>query len=118
MQGSSAHESSMAVSDPTRIWFDGGIIDWHQSGATTHLNLGSLESEHAPTWPYDVDYVTGAGMLLRTRMIVDIGLIPEDWFLYFEETAYNVIAQRRGWRTMVDPRYASAPFQEVHREIA
>jgi len=42
--------------------------------------------------------------LLRSRMLSDVGLIPEDWFLYFEETAYNLRAQRRGWRTMVDPR--------------
>ena len=91
-------------SEPTRIWFDGGIIDWEQGGATSHLNMGDLESEHRLTGPYEVDYVTGAGMLLRSRMIDDVGLIPEDWFLYFEETTYNVLAQRSGWRTMVDTR--------------
>ena len=91
-------------SEPPRIWFDGGVIDWQRAGATSHRNMGAFESEHAPSGPYEVDYVTGAGMLLRSRMIADVGLIPEDWFLYFEETTYNVLAQRRGWRTMVDSR--------------
>jgi GT2 family glycosyltransferase len=91
-------------SEPSRVWFDGGIIDWDAAGATTHLHMGALESEQESFGPYDVDYVTGAGMLLRSRMLADVGLIPEDWFLYFEETAFNVHARRRGWRTMVDPR--------------
>lgn len=91
-------------SEPAKIWFDGGVIDWSAHGATTHLHIGALEADHPPGEPFDVDYVTGAGMLLRRRMLDAIGLIPHDWFLYFEETDYNITAQEAGWRTLVDPR--------------
>jgi len=89
---------------PSKIWFDGGTIDWTAAGATKHLRMGALESESPPIPAYDVDYVTGAGMLLSRRIIANIGLLPEEWFLYFEETDYNLRAQRAGWRTMVNPR--------------
>ena len=98
-------------SNPAKIWFDGGIIDWETSGSPSHLLMGALEADHAPGFPYDVDYVTGAGMLLRVAMMRHVGLIPEDWFLYFEETEYNLRVQEAGWRTMVDPRSRLHHFQ-------
>ena len=95
-------------SEPAWIWFDGGTIDWQAAGSTTHVHMGSLESDHPPVSAHDVDYVTGAGMMLRSKMVRSVGLLPDDWFLYFEETAYNVLAKRRGWRTMINPRFACA----------
>jgi GT2 family glycosyltransferase len=87
---------------PARIWFDGGLID-REIGATRHLNAGKIAAEVAPE-VIDVDYVTGASMLVRRSMIEDIGLLPEHYFLYYEETDWCVRAQRAGWRTMVDQR--------------
>jgi hypothetical protein len=73
--------------------------------------MGGLEVDYPARLPYDVDYVTGAGMLLRVAMIRQVGLIPEDWFLYFEETEYNLRARDAGWRIMVDPRSRLHHFQ-------
>jgi GT2 family glycosyltransferase len=83
-----------------RIWFDGGLID-RAIGATRHLNAGKLAADVEPE-VIDVDYVTGASMLVRRSMIEEVGLIPEQYFLYYEETDWCVRAQRAGWRTMVD----------------
>jgi hypothetical protein len=103
--------------EPAKIWFDGGIIDWEASGSPSHLHMGHMEA----VWPagraYDVDYVTGAGMLLRTKMVREIGLIPDEWFLYFEETEYNLRAQRAGWRTMVNPRSRLHHYKRSEGEL-
>jgi GT2 family glycosyltransferase len=85
---------------PPRIWFDGGIVD-AQTGATGHLHQGDSPDQHGPR-ALDVDYVTGASMLVRRSMIEDIGPLPEQYFLYYEETDWCRRAQRAGWRTMID----------------
>jgi hypothetical protein len=87
---------------PAKIWFDGGLVD-RAIGATRHLNAGKLADDTAPE-VLDVDYITGASLLVRRSMIEDIGLIPEKYFLYYEETDWCIRAQNAGWRTMVDQR--------------
>ncbi len=50
-----------------------------------------------------VDWVTGACMLVNTAMIVDLGGMDEDFFLYHEEVAFSREAQNHGWRVEYDP---------------
>lgn len=91
-------------SDPKRIWFDGGLILWDRGGATRHLGWGKTDGEMPAPGPFTVDYVTGAAMLVRSAVFADVGLLPEEYFLYFEETDFGVRAQRAGWSAMVDSR--------------
>jgi GT2 family glycosyltransferase len=86
-----------------RIASDGGTVDPARSGAVSHLNEGATPASVAPAIPYDVDYVTGCCLLLRSSAIEDAGLLPEEWFLYFEETDFCLRVQEAGWRTVVDP---------------
>lgn len=50
-----------------------------------------------------VDWVTGASMMLRTRMLEDVGLLDEGYFLYFEELDLCRRATRAGWTCRVAP---------------
>jgi GT2 family glycosyltransferase len=43
------------------------------------------------------DWVAGASMLIRTKVFMDIGLMDEGYFLYFEETDFCLQAKRSGW---------------------
>lgn len=90
-------------SDPVRIWFDGGIFDRSRTGATGHLNDGRIETEVPPGGPRDTEYVTGACLLIRTDAVRHVGLLPEDYFLYFEETDYCQRLAASGWRLLIDP---------------
>lgn len=89
-------------SRPTTIWYDGAVIDWSRGGATAHVRSG-VPLDDAPTRPAveDTAYATGACMLTRAEVFRDVGLLPTDWFLYFEETEFNLLAQRAGYRTVV-----------------
>lgn len=91
-------------SNPPTLWFDGADIDWTRAGATSHRNMGRKESEVPTQWPFATDYVTGAAMLVRRQVFEDVGLIPEDYFLYYEETDFNVRAKQAGWNLCVEPR--------------
>ncbi len=50
-----------------------------------------------------VDWVAGASMMLRRRMLDEIGLFDETFFLYFEETELCHRAAQAGWRTHYVP---------------
>ncbi|WP_418275957.1 glycosyltransferase [Isoptericola jiangsuensis] len=88
-------------SSPTTVQSDGGRLDWSRGGATTHVNGDSRLSE-LRGGRFEVDFVTGACVLLRRSMLEDVGLIPEEYFLYYEETEHALLAARRGWVSLVD----------------
>ncbi|MDF9718001.1 glycosyltransferase family 2 protein [Nocardioides sp. ChNu-153] len=84
-----------------RIWFDGATID-RTTGATSHVNNGKAPAAVGGRKVVDVDYVTGAAPLIRRATLDHVGLMPEHYFLYFEETDWCVRLQDAGWRTMVN----------------
>ncbi|MGC8640480.1 MAG: glycosyltransferase family 2 protein [Isosphaeraceae bacterium] len=53
--------------------------------------------------PGPVDWVTGACMLVNSRMIAELGGMDEDFFLYYEEVAFSRRAQDLLWRVEYDP---------------
>lgn len=52
-----------------------------------------------PERSMDVDWLAGASMLMRARMLREIGLFDETFFLYFEETDLCRRAANAGWKT-------------------
>jgi GT2 family glycosyltransferase len=89
---------------PPRISADGGRIDWLRGGATEHVSDGRPESDVPATEPFPVDYASGTSMLVRADVLRRVGLLPEHYFLYFEETAFSIQVARHGWRVLVNPR--------------
>jgi N-acetylglucosaminyl-diphospho-decaprenol L-rhamnosyltransferase len=57
-----------------------------------------------------VDWVTGACMLVNSAMIAAVDGMDEDFFLYYEEVAFSRAARRLGWRIEYD-----ASVTVVHR---
>lgn len=70
-----------------------------------HLGLGVLDRNFeryltrigTPKVPCQVDWVSGAFMLVRRTVIDDIGLMDEGYFLYYEETDFARRARVAGW---------------------
>ena len=70
-----------------------------------HLGVGLLDRLFArrltrlgiPEQPRQVDWVSGAFMLVRKAVVDEIGLMDEGYFLYFEETDFARRAQAAGW---------------------
>lgn len=46
------------------------------------------------------DYIGGACLIFKTQITKDIGLIPENYFLFFEETEWCYRAKKRGFRNV------------------
>ena len=50
-----------------------------------------------PQEPVQVDWVSGAFMLIRKEVLEQVGYMDETYFLYFEETDYTRRARLAGW---------------------
>jgi GT2 family glycosyltransferase len=80
----------------TRIWFAGGMIDW-RTGRQWHLGADELDKGQ---WdrPREVDYITACCLLAPAGLFQEIGGLDERYFIYFEETDWNLRARRRGYQ--------------------
>jgi len=73
------------------IQSDGGRIkSW---GACYSVNQGLTEAEAITPEPSSLDFISGANMVASRRFIETVGLMREDYFLYYEEVDW---AARRG----------------------
>jgi len=84
------------------IWFGGGFVSFGNQTSIGHM-YHEKNINVAPSTPFDVDYVTGASIFCRTSVFSRAGLIPEHYFLYFEETDWCMRAKRRGLKIQVNP---------------
>jgi N-acetylglucosaminyl-diphospho-decaprenol L-rhamnosyltransferase len=46
---------------------------------------------------HPTDWVAGASMIIRWKMIHELGMLDEAYFMYFEEVDYCLRAKRAGW---------------------
>lgn len=77
---------------PQRIQIDGGTINrW--TGVTGNINLGHEAASAPLPDAADVDFVTGANLVVSRRFYDSVGPMREDYFLYYEEADW---ALRRG----------------------
>lgn len=53
--------------------------------------------------PARVDWVSGASMMVRGKVFRDVGLLDEDFFLYYEETDFARRAHDAGWTSWYAP---------------
>ena len=53
--------------------------------------------------PHDVDWLTGACLLLRRGMLDEIGLLDEQFFFNYEDVDVCRRARNRGWRCVYTP---------------
>lgn len=87
---------------PNLIWCVGGTIELTHGGRTDHPGMGQVDTGQFDTIS-DVGYVSGCSLLASKEAIANIGLLPEEYFLYFEETDWNIAAQMKGYRTVLAP---------------
>lgn len=74
------------LKDQDAIWFAGGYFN-ETFCFTKHpfMNQSLRKSKIASR---TVDFITGACMMIRSDMIKSVGLLPEKYFLYFEDAFY------------------------------
>lgn len=85
-----------------RIFSDGEVINLDRACSTFHKNFNLLEKQVPASVDYDIDYVDGSSILLKAKAIESLGPLPEEYFLYFEETDWCFRARKNGWKLAVN----------------
>ncbi|MEC1526012.1 glycosyltransferase family 2 protein [Neobacillus niacini] len=83
------------------IWFAGGLINKF-TGKTHHIGIGEQDKGQFNV-NKEIDYVTGCSLAFRKELIDTIGYLKEDYFLYYEETDWNLKASKNGWKILYCP---------------
>jgi len=83
------------------LWFAGGKMDWANVIAN---HLGINEVDHGQfDFVSHTDFINGASMLLRTKMLDEIGVIDPKYYLYYEENDLCQRAKAAGWELWYVP---------------
>jgi len=87
--------------EPQTIWSAGCKISWKLSRG---IQIGTNETDKGQ---YDeikeVEYVSGSAFLIKTETIKRIGLMDEEYFLYFEESDWTLRANQEGFKSLYVP---------------
>jgi len=107
--------------EPRRLWFAGGF--WKYGKLL--LQVRGLNEEDTGKFDRasEVDFLTGCSLLIRATTVRDIGLLNEDYFLYWEDTDWSARALEHNWKVLYAPRSTvwhkvSASFNPVTDEQA
>ena len=88
--------------NPRLLWYAGANLD---SNAPWRMHHRGLQKED--TGQYDkveeTGFVTGCSLLARAKMLSEIGLLDESFFLYFEDSDLCVRAGSAGWKLVYCP---------------
>lgn len=77
----------------------GGVFNQWFCTSKHYANNKSVENKYDDEYvSKEIDYVIGASMLLSRRLIDSVGLISEDYFLYYEEIDYCIRAKRNNFK--------------------
>lgn len=80
------------------IWSAGGTINrWTAATGSLHETDGFIDE------PTSVDLVAGAALLVRAAVFEEVGLLDNDFFIYYEETEFCSRARAAGWEVMYVP---------------
>lgn len=64
----------------------------YKEGEPKDIELDQTECESV------IDYVIGASMLIKKEVFLNVGLLSEDYFLYYEELDYTFRLRRAGYK--------------------
>lgn len=83
------------------IWYAGGFIDWENvysiHRGVDEVDRGQYDKE------IEVDAANGACLLIRNKVIADIGYLRDKYFMYWEDIDYCVRAKKAGWKVVYTP---------------
>lgn len=78
------------------IWFAGGKIDWLRMRAV-HKNKPQATSYKLQA----TSYVSGCAMLIKKEVFKKIGLLDENFFLYYEDADFCWRARKEGFKSAI-----------------
>jgi GT2 family glycosyltransferase len=85
-----------------------GFFYLYPSYYRKHLDIGVTNYDDEIK---QVDFISGADMMIRASVLQETGLFDEDFFLYFEETELSYRIKKRGYRSVLLPEVKITHFE-------
>lgn len=83
-----------------RIWFAGGILN-STFCFTRHKLMDTIMPQKNLIREESVDFITGAVLFTKREVFEKIGLLPEDYFLYWEDVDFCYRATKGGYKCVI-----------------
>ncbi|MDD2487616.1 MAG: glycosyltransferase family 2 protein [Candidatus Gracilibacteria bacterium] len=85
-----------------KIYFAGGEVNKYTAFTKMvgkkEIDVGQFKEN------IEYDFITGCAMVIRKEVFERIGLLPEEYFLYFEETDFCMNAKNEGFKIIFTPK--------------
>jgi len=86
-------------SDPDRIVYIGGNINYY-TGKITHPYFNEIKNDLNIS---EIDYISGCSLLIKREVIEEVGLLNNQYFLYYEDTDWCLRAKNKGFKIIHAP---------------
>lgn len=83
-----------------KIWFAGGILN-RTLCLTMHKRMNQLFQPGKAPKTSSVDFITGAALLTKREVFKKVGLLPENYFLYWEDVDFCFKAAGKGYKCVL-----------------
>jgi GT2 family glycosyltransferase len=98
-------------SEPQRIWFAGGKINW-LCNKGEHIGLDEMD-EGQYDEQKEAGYLTGCSLLVKREVVEKVGVLADDYFLYYEDADYSLRIKNAGYKNLYVP--TSRIYHKVSR---
>ncbi len=84
------------------IWYAGGILDL-KNVLGTHRGVDEVDKGQFDD-AQETDYATGCCMMVKREVFEKVGMLNENYFLYYEDSDFSLRAKKRGYKILYQPR--------------
>lgn len=88
--------------EKNKIYFAGGFVNKY-TGVIATRGKGQNDTGKY-TDNIGCDFITGCAMIVKKEVFEKIGCLPDDYFLYFEETDFCAKAKQNGFKIIFSPK--------------
>lgn len=88
--------------DSGHVWALGSSVD-QRTAAVSRNHAGEPVASWQGRPPFEVDVASGAAMLVKREAFECVGLMDEDFFLYFEEVDWSLAVRRARYHILAVP---------------
>ena len=89
----------------------GSVIKFHETpgkiysygGAKINFNTATVDFITSADEDQSIDFISGGSLFTHASCFKELGLLPENYFLYWEETDWCYNAKGKGFRLLVCP---------------
>lgn len=84
------------------LWYAGGQVNWFKFIGE---HFGMREEDNGQYDKFkEISFMTGCCMLIKREVIEKVGMLPDEYFMYFEDVDFCVKVQEAGYKIVYEPK--------------